>query len=67
MYLFAPAQAGAHNPTRTSWGEALAFDPWGKELGRLQSVDDYERSGEDRTAVMPSEFMLVEMDLDLLE
>ncbi|WVQ78537.1 hypothetical protein IAT38_000623 [Cryptococcus sp. DSM 104549] len=39
-YLIASAQYGAHNEKRTSWGESLAFDPWGRELGRLRSVDD---------------------------
>nr|XP_031857241.1 uncharacterized protein CI109_007360 [Kwoniella shandongensis]KAA5524313.1 hypothetical protein CI109_007360 [Kwoniella shandongensis] len=57
-YVIASAQYGAHNEGRTSWGESLAFDPWGKQLGRLRSVDDtppgkdeevekiYEDSGE---------------------
>ncbi|OXC69220.1 hypothetical protein AYX13_02165 [Cryptococcus neoformans] len=39
-YLIASAQYGAHNSKRTSWGETLAVDPWGRQLGRLRSVDD---------------------------
>ncbi|WRT67294.1 uncharacterized protein IL334_004262 [Kwoniella shivajii] len=39
-YVIASAQYGAHNDKRTSWGESVAFDPWGKQLGRLRSVDD---------------------------
>ncbi|WVR05297.1 hypothetical protein IAU60_002311 [Kwoniella sp. DSM 27419] len=57
-YVVASAQYGAHNDKRTSWGESIAFDPWGKPLGRLRSVDDtppgtdqaieqiYEKGGE---------------------
>ncbi len=66
-YVLCATQAGAHNPTRTSWGEALAFDPWGKELGRLRSVDDFERDGGDREGVMPGEFILCEVDEGLVE
>jgi predicted amidohydrolase len=29
VYLFAPAQFGAHGPTRKSYGHALVVDPWG--------------------------------------
>jgi deaminated glutathione amidase len=29
VYLFAPAQFGAHGPTRRSYGHALIVDPWG--------------------------------------
>ncbi|WVO14023.1 hypothetical protein L204_101648 [Cryptococcus depauperatus] len=39
-YIIAAAQYGAHNAKRTSWGETIAFDPWGEQLGRLRSVDD---------------------------
>lgn len=66
-YVLCATQAGAHNPTRTSWGEALAFDPWGKELGRLRSVDDFERDGGDREGVMPGEFILCEVDEGLVD
>ena len=29
LYVFAPAQFGAHGPTRKSYGHALVVDPWG--------------------------------------
>ncbi|KAJ7056786.1 carbon-nitrogen hydrolase [Mycena amicta] len=58
VYVIAAAQAGAHNPSRSSWGEALAFDPWGVPLGRLPSVDE----AEDPTKPMPPQFMLVDVD-----
>jgi predicted amidohydrolase len=29
VYLMAPAQVGAHGPTRRSYGHALVVDPWG--------------------------------------
>jgi deaminated glutathione amidase len=29
VYVFAPAQFGAHGPTRRSYGHALVVDPWG--------------------------------------
>lgn len=50
--MLAAAQYGAHHASRSSWGESLAFDPWGRELGRLRSVEEdetdgqYERGGE---------------------
>ncbi|EKD00247.1 nitrilase-like protein [Trichosporon asahii var. asahii CBS 8904] len=43
VYVLAATQYGLHNPGksgRTSWGEALAFDPWGRQLGRLRSMGD---------------------------
>jgi predicted amidohydrolase len=32
VYLLAPAQFGAHGPTRASYGHALVVDPWGTVL-----------------------------------
>ncbi|WVQ69916.1 uncharacterized protein L199_008139 [Kwoniella botswanensis] len=64
-YVIASAQYGAHNPKRTSWGESIAFDPWGKQLGRLRSVDDTP-PGEDKEVERiyeeEGEFFLVEID-----
>jgi predicted amidohydrolase len=65
--VLASTQAGAHNIDRTSWGEALAFDPWGRELGRLKSIDDWEKEGGDRKKVMPSECFLCEVDESVVE
>ncbi|KAJ7776576.1 carbon-nitrogen hydrolase [Mycena maculata] len=58
VYVIAAAQAGAHSPARSSWGEALVFDPWGVELGRLPSIDD----AADPTEPMPPQFILVDVD-----
>ncbi|KAF7311984.1 Nitrilase-like protein [Mycena indigotica] len=58
VYVVAAAQAGAHNPNRSSWGEALAFDPWGTPLGRLPSIDDVD----DSSKPLPPQFMLVDVD-----
>ncbi|BEI91658.1 uncharacterized protein CcaverHIS019_0404780 [Cutaneotrichosporon cavernicola] len=50
VYVLAAAQYGAHHASRSSWGESIAFDPWGRELGRLRSVEEpggeYEDGGE---------------------
>ncbi|KAJ6596019.1 carbon-nitrogen hydrolase [Mycena sp. CBHHK59/15] len=59
VYVIAAAQAGAHSPARSSWGEALVFDPWGVELGRLPSIDE----AADRTKPMPPQFVLADVDM----
>ncbi|KAJ7660567.1 carbon-nitrogen hydrolase, partial [Mycena rosella] len=59
VYVIAAAQAGAHSPLRSSWGEALVFDPWGVELGRLPSIDD----AADPTQPLPPQFILADVDL----
>ena len=41
-YVVAAAQAGQHNThgnCRKSWGHALAFDPWGKCVAKLEDPD----------------------------
>ncbi|KAJ7932141.1 carbon-nitrogen hydrolase [Mycena leptocephala] len=58
VYVIAAAQAGAHSPQRSSWGEALVFDPWGVELGRLPSIDE----ADDPTQPMPPQFILADVD-----
>ncbi|KAJ7651004.1 carbon-nitrogen hydrolase [Roridomyces roridus] len=58
VYVIAAAQAGAHSSLRSSWGEALVFDPWGVELGRLPSIDE----AQDPTQPMPPQFLLVDVD-----
>ncbi|KAF8206967.1 putative nitrilase-like protein [Mycena galopus ATCC 62051] len=58
VYVIAATQAGAHSPQRSSWGEALVFDPWGVELGRLPSIDD----ADDPTRI-PPQFILADVDL----
>ncbi|KAJ7284377.1 carbon-nitrogen hydrolase [Mycena rebaudengoi] len=63
VYVIAAAQAGAHSPVRSSWGEALVFDPWGVELGRLPSIDE----AEDATAPMPPQLLLADIDLARVE
>ncbi|KAJ7881108.1 carbon-nitrogen hydrolase [Mycena olivaceomarginata] len=59
VYVIAAAQAGAHSPQRSSWGEALVFDPWGVELGRLPSIDEVD----DPTQPLPPQFILADVDL----
>ncbi|KAK7032723.1 nitrilase-like protein [Favolaschia claudopus] len=59
VYVIAAAQAGAHSSQRSSWGEALVFDPWGVELGRLPSIDE----AHDPTQPMPPQFILADIDL----
>lgn len=73
VYVLAPAQIGVHDPTsssptRVSWGESLAFDPWGKELGRLKSVEDEERKGSKRKDDQDiGEYFVVDIDLRVVE
>ncbi|KAJ6577654.1 putative nitrilase-like protein [Mycena capillaripes] len=59
VYVIAATQAGAHSAQRSSWGEALVFDPWGIELGRLPSIDETE----DPKQAMPAQFILADVDL----
>lgn len=56
VYVIASAQSGTHYQTkegdgghlgRSSWGESLAFDPWGRELAKLPRWD--ELSNEDKS------------------
>ncbi|KAJ7715867.1 carbon-nitrogen hydrolase [Mycena olivaceomarginata] len=51
VYVIASAQAGAHSPQRSSWGEAL--------LGRLPSIDEVD----DPTQPLPPQFILADVDL----
>ena len=56
-YVVAAAQAGQHNTDgncRKSWGHALAFDPWGKCVAKL---DDPDGTG----------VAIFEIDSDLIE
>ena len=56
-YVVAAAQAGQHNTDgncRKSWGHALAFDPWGKCVAKL---DDPDGTG----------VAIFEIDADLIE
>ncbi|KAF7330169.1 Nitrilase-like protein [Mycena venus] len=63
VYVIAATQAGAHSTQRSSWGEALVFDPWGVELGRLPSIDETENP----TQPMPPRFILADVDLARVE
>ncbi|WWC89865.1 uncharacterized protein L201_004793 [Kwoniella dendrophila CBS 6074] len=69
-FVIASAQYGAHNPKRTSWGESIAFDAWGKQLGRLRSVDDTP-PGEDKEIEQlyeeEGEFFLAEIDDQIIK
>jgi len=44
-WVVAPAQAGAHNEKRSSWGGACVIDPWGTVVARCKNGD--EAVGED--------------------
>ncbi|KAF8122627.1 carbon-nitrogen hydrolase [Mycena galopus ATCC 62051] len=58
VYVIAATQAGAHSPQRSSWGQALVFDPWGVEHGHLLSIND----ADDPTRI-PPQFILADVDL----
>ncbi|WWC60939.1 uncharacterized protein I303_103515 [Kwoniella dejecticola CBS 10117] len=69
-FVIASAQYGAHNPKRTSWGESLAFDPWGKQLGRLRSVDDTPPGSDEAIEKIyeeEGEYFLVDIDHAVLK
>ncbi|WWC69303.1 uncharacterized protein I206_103241 [Kwoniella pini CBS 10737] len=69
-FVIASAQYGAHNPKRTSWGESLAFDPWGKQLGRLRSVDDTLPGSDEKVEKIyedEGEFFLAEIDDSIIK
>lgn len=38
-YVIAPAQHGAHNPKRRSYGHSLVIDPWGEVIAELAQGD----------------------------
>ncbi|RSH78283.1 Carbon-nitrogen hydrolase [Apiotrichum porosum] len=61
VYVLAAAQYGDHNPSRSSWGESLAFDPWGRELGRLRSIKE-ESPDVDRMYAEGGEFFICDVD-----
>lgn len=66
MYVLSAAQYGAHNPSRLSWGESIAFDPWGRELGRLRSLVD-DSHGADKIYAEGGEFFLCEIDPQVIK
>ncbi|KAJ7470868.1 carbon-nitrogen hydrolase [Mycena latifolia] len=59
--VYVIAAAGAHSPARSSWGEALVFDPWGTELGRLPSID----AAAYPTCPMPPQFIFADKREDI--
>ncbi|MEM7077768.1 MAG: carbon-nitrogen hydrolase family protein [Pseudomonadota bacterium] len=40
-YIIAPAQHGAHNAQRSSYGHALIADPWGQVIAEVPAGDGY--------------------------
>ena len=40
-YVIAPAQHGAHNPRRRSYGHSLIIDPWGEVLAEIDDGDGF--------------------------
>lgn len=65
VYVIAAAQYGVHNPSRSSWGESLAFDPWGRQLGRLRSVEDDTPA--DGVYADGGEFFICEVDTESIQ
>ena len=55
-YVIASAQAGMHNDKRTSYGNSMIVDPWGKVIA--QAGDDVAEDGE---------FILADIDHELTE
>jgi deaminated glutathione amidase len=58
VFLFAPAQFGAHGPNRSSYGHALVVDPWGTVLAECGDHDgvalarlDFDYQDKVRTAL----------------
>ena len=41
VYVMAPAQFGAHGPTRRSYGHALVVDPWGVILAECSDQEGF--------------------------
>lgn len=69
-YVIAAAQYGEHYDGRSSWGESVAFDPWGRPLGRLRSFDDSpagSSSDVDEAYKTSGEFFLCEIDLGVVQ
>ncbi|RXK40671.1 nit protein 1 [Tremella mesenterica] len=68
-YVLSAAQWGAHNPQRSSWGESVAFDPWGKPLGRLRSLDETPAGTQEDVEALykqSGEFFLCDINLDVV-
>jgi len=77
-FVVAAAQVGVHKSQRDSslaerqtWGESIAFDPWGQLLGSTESFDDLAASGETNAAAnfAPAKSrgpILVELDKSLI-
>ncbi|OCF44133.1 nit protein 1 [Kwoniella heveanensis CBS 569] len=69
-YVIASAQYGAHNEKRTSWGESIAFDPWGRELGKLRQVDDTppgSDEGIEKVYEEGGEFFVFDLQEDIIQ
>ncbi len=49
-YVIAPAQGGAHEDGRSTWGHSVIIDPWGKVLAKL----DHDEPG----------YIVADLDLD---
>ena len=41
VYVMAPAQVGAHGPTRRSYGHALVVDPWGVVIAECSDQEGF--------------------------
>ena len=54
-YVIAPAQAGAHNEKRTSYGHSMIVSPWGEVLAELDGDGQNPQIG------------IAKIDLDLVQ
>lgn len=58
-YVLAPAQVGSHNEKRTSWGQTMVVDPWGRVVAMCRS---HEEPGTDEP-----EICVADIDLGIVE
>jgi deaminated glutathione amidase len=69
-YVLAAAQYGRHNEKRTSFGHALAVDPWGTILADAGGYPSNDDDNHDDNVVLPQpppSIITAEIDLDYLQ
>ncbi|KAG7370378.1 carbon-nitrogen hydrolase [Nitzschia inconspicua] len=67
-YVLAAAQYGRHNVKRTSFGHALAVDPWGTVLADAGGYNNHNHNNtpKEGTILFPPSIVTAEIDLDYL-
>ncbi|KAF5246656.1 hypothetical protein FAUST_1218 [Fusarium austroamericanum] len=67
-YVIASGQVGKHNEKRSSWGQSMIIDPWGKVVLKLKGVKEeggkYEGTPEEGAV---GDIGFVDIDLEYLE